>query len=460
MSKDIIDVALIFRKLIVFMQYFGDLLFLQIFIAYWKLRSSIIKKNRKKFLLPRLFWGPIPIANNKYWSEALAQKGHYSKTFMMQHYAINKKDDFDFYVSEIKIKGKKRILNKLTIFSPLLKRLLLLDHALHNFDIFHIPFSGGVLFKTKYWELEAKIIKSTGGKIVVMPYGGDYWRYSSLIEKSYQHGMLINYPQLAKQESLIQEKVNFWTSEADCMLVFSCIDGASRWDALPFNGVVIDTDSWKEKTNYNNNDGKNGIVKIAHSPNHRGVKGTEFIIDAVNKLKKENLNIELILLEKKPNQEVRRIFFEDADILVEQLTLSLYGLNGIEGMASGLPVLTNLEEESRTRPFRRYSYLNECPILSSNPENIIDNLRVLISNPRLRHELGTAGRAYAEKYHSYTTAQFMFGEIYKKIWFNKEVDLLNLFHPLLENSYNNQSEIIKHPLVENKLPESYKLKLS
>ena len=43
-------------------------------------------------------------------------------------------------------------------------------------------------------------------------------------------------------------------------------------------------------------------------------------------------------------------------------------------------------------------------------------------------------------------------KIYDKIWYGKDVDLLNLYHPLNPNSYNNLTDKIKHPLFENKLP--------
>ena len=42
-------------------------------------------------------------------------------------------------------------------------------------------------------------------------------------------------------------------------------------------------------------------------------------------------------------------------------------LSAVEGMASGLAVLSNLDDETHTRLFRRYSFLNECPILSTTP---------------------------------------------------------------------------------------------
>jgi glycosyltransferase involved in cell wall biosynthesis len=163
--------------------------------------------------------------------------------------------------------------------------------------------------------------------------------------------------------------------------------------------------------------------------------------------------MKLLLIEGKQNEEVRRIMRDEADILAEQFIDTHYALSGIEGMASGLPVLANLDYELYTRLFRRYSYLNECPILSTSPETLQDNLRLLVTNPCLRENLGRAGRQYVEKYHSEKTAQYMFGAIYDKIWYGKELDLMNLFHPLM-SEYNLRNPV-QHPLIENKLPASY-----
>ena len=231
------------------------------------------------------------------------------------------------------------------------------------------------------------------------------------------------------------------------------VDGIGRWDLLPFSYGVIDERLWESKKKYSAHDGKNGLVTLVHTPNHRGVKGTEFLVKAVEELKAEGLQINFILLEKKKNSEVRRILFEEADILVEQLIGGAYALSGIEGMCTGLPVVANLEVEEYTRIFRRYSYLNECPAVSATPENVREVLRLLIRHPALREELGRASRKYVEKYHSYAAMQYMFSRIYERIWYGREVDLMNMYHPLDPASYNNQSPVIKHPLRESRITE-------
>jgi glycosyltransferase involved in cell wall biosynthesis len=173
---------------------------------------------------------------------------------------------------------------------------------------------------------------------------------------------------------------------------------------------------------------------------------------AIDQLKAEGLPVELVLAARSSNDQVRRLM-QEVDILADQLILPGYGLNAIEGMASGLPVIANLEDRAATEVFRRYSFLDECPIVSAGPGTIAEVLRVLVANQSLRTELGTAGRAYVEKYHSYATAQYLFGSIYRK-FAGEDVDLMNLYHPL-KSAYCRDKSVIKHPLVESRIPRSY-----
>src|SRR5918997_5906300 len=409
---------------------------------------------------PRLVWGPIPAISNKYWSHALANKGWFSRTLMFNYYSsINKRDDFDLYVLEI---IRWPLLDNLPFLDKLFKwsiRSLQLTtpyisfvYALANFDVFHHPYSGGFLGLTPLWRLEAFFLKLAKKKVIVLPYGADYHMYSRIVDTSLRHGLLLSYPLAAREEDRIKARVSYWTKHADAVIPGFQIDGLGRWDVLPFSHVTTDTAQWRLKVCYSGHDGTNGTVKIMHAPNHRGVKGTEFLAKAVEELREEGLKVELLLVERMPNEEVRRLMAEEADILAEQFIATGYAMNGIEGMASGLPVMANLEHEAYTRVFRRYSYLNECPILSTTPETLKGNLRALVTNPELREELGRAGRLYVEKYHSEKTARYMFGAVYEKIWHGKdEVDLMNLFHPL-KSEYNRRRPLVEHPLVDSKLP--------
>ncbi|PKL77173.1 MAG: hypothetical protein CVV27_06510 [Candidatus Melainabacteria bacterium HGW-Melainabacteria-1] len=216
--------------------------------------------------------------------------------------------------------------------------------------------------------------------------------------------------------------------------------------------MVLDQSLWAGKLDYSEADGRQQPVRILHAPNHRGFKGSEFLIQAVAELQAEGWQIQLELIEGLPNQEVRQRL-QTADILVEQL-MTGYGMSAVEGMATGLVVLSNLEDKRYTEVFRRYSYFEECPVVSVSPESVKDVLQALIRQPQLRRELGQASRQYAEKYHSYPFAQYLFGQIYAKLFEQQPIELINLFHPL-KSEYNQSLPKVRHPLIHHRLPPEY-----
>ena len=407
---------------------------------YFKERSHSTRK-------PRLMFGNDPLISNKYWSKAMIDVGYESKSVMPDYYSINQKEDYDMYFNDILEQSKF----KLKYFYG---EYIVLNYILKNFDIVHIPFNGFSLYDKWIKKNEIELLKKFGCKIIVLPYGGDFWQYSKVTDISWRHVLQANYPLASFKEEKISKNIKKLTQAAEIIMAGFQTDGLGRWDVFPYNFVTMDLNKCTFNPNkYFNNDGINGVVKVVHTPNHRYIKGTEYLIDAINQLKAEGLNVELILIEKKSNDEVLKILGSEADILMEQLVLG-YGISAMEGMGCGLPVITNFDNENYTRAFRRYSYLNECPMISSTPESIKEDLRILIKNPALRKDIGIASRNYAEKYHSNKTAQYIFSKIYDKIWFNKDVDLMNMFHPLNPDSYNNQSPKIEHPLFENKIPEA------
>ena len=406
---------------------------------------------KAKSTSPALVWGCEPIISHKYFSNAMKKAGYSSVTLMNGFFHISKESDFDLLFKDFISSSNKSLNYILRIFNY----YFLFLYSILKFDIFHIPAQGFVLRYTflKYWE--AQLLKAAGKKTVVLPYGGDFYRYSRIVDTSLRHAILKSYPDAAKKENYISKQYNYWSRHADFIITGVQVDGTPRWDMLPFSYITIDTNEWQPKEKFNVKNGRDGVVKIMHTPNHRGFKGTEFILDAVETLKKEGLLVELILIEKMPNEAVRLVMNEEADILAEQIIFNGYALSGIEGMASELAVVSNLSDPYYTQLFRRYSYLNECPILSTTPETVTENLRVLVTQPQLRIELAKAGRQYVLKYHSAKTAQFMFETIYSKIWNNEDINTLDVFHPLLKDSYNNQSPIINTPLIKNNIPLEY-----
>lgn len=392
--------------------------------------------------LPRLVWGATPIINYSYWSKAMRRAGYESTTFTDGFYsAINNRKDWDILIQE---KYGQR--------TPLfIKRIFAFFESIFKYDIFFLSFDGFFLGLTSYWWMESFLLKLAGKKTVLMPYGSDSYVYRRIRSLDTIHALLLSYPVAAKKQAIIEKRVDYWTDRADvlCPGVMGP-DGFGRWDILVPSFINIDLLQWQASQKQNFFDGHTGTVFIAHAPNHRGFKGTEFVIEAINQLRAEGLKVELILLEKKPNEEVRKILSE-VDILVEQLLATGYALNAIEGMASGVPVISNLEDNSLLRPFRRWSYLSECPIVSASPETITSVLRDLVTRPKLRYQLGKAGREYVEKYHGLDSAQHMFGAVIDHLYGRMDAHtLLNLYNPRT-SEYCKRKAKVNHPLVDNRI---------
>jgi hypothetical protein len=262
----------------------------------------------------------------------------------------------------------------------------------------------------------------------------------------------MSYPSAARDQTRISRQIDYWCQHADAVVTgIMGFDGFGRWDALVPSNIFLDLDDWARSRPASDHDGRAGIVRIAHAPNHRGFKGTEFVLDAVRQLQAEGLAIELLLLERMQNTEVKRCLAEEADILVEQLIFTGHGLNALEGLALGLPVVSNLEDDEALRVFRRWSYFSECPIVSGSPENLVDVLRKLVTQPALRQTLGAAGRAYVEKYHGLDSAVYLFTAVLEYLRGERE-SLINLYHPLL-GEYPRRLPTVQHPLTDNKIPD-------
>ena len=362
--------------------------------------------------------------NYKYWSIAMRGDGYDSLTLVSNCYEIYDHSDFDLYYSDIVPKylqiSEKMVLN---VFGPIFSFM----YAVKNAKILNFSFLGGFLGGTPLWFLESFLYRTAGIKAVVSAFGGDYYMYSKVLDLSLRHGLLMSYPEMAKKEPAIQQKINYWTRDADVVLNGFQMDGMGRWDCLPVNMICLDDSKiYLDREYQTDNDSE---VMVVHAPNHRGYKGTEFIIEAVEALQAEGYRIKFVLIEKMKNTEVLEVL-KQADILVEQI-INGYALNAMEGMASGAAVLSNLSNDYHLA-LRRYSYLDECPILSTTPETIRENLVLLIENPDLRSELGRLGVQYVEKYHSERTSRYMYGKIFRTLTGESgDEDLINMFHPKL-----------------------------
>lgn len=136
---------------------------------------------------------------------------------------------------------------------------------------------------------------------------------------------------------------------------------------------------------------------VLHAPTNREIKGTRFVLDAVERLRAERISFDFRLVEGVSHSEVRSLY-ERADLVVDQLLIGWYGGLAVELMALGRPVIAYLRDEDLEvlPPDMRA----EIPVIPAQPATIYAVLKELLTRRREElPEIGRRGREYVERWH-------------------------------------------------------------
>lgn len=132
-------------------------------------------------------------------------------------------------------------------------------------------------------------------------------------------------------------------------------------------------------------------IRIIHPPSSRWKKGTKFVIEAIDALKRSGHAIDFVLVENMSHEKAKAAY-ASADIAVDQLLVGWHGNVSIEFMSLGKPVVCYIDPEL-------HSYRPNLPIASATPANLASVLEDLILDDQRRIEMGINGRRYVEQTH-------------------------------------------------------------
>jgi hypothetical protein len=137
-----------------------------------------------------------------------------------------------------------------------------------------------------------------------------------------------------------------------------------------------------------------GVLRIVHAPNHRQYKGTKYLIQAVDVLKSQGFNIELILVEKVSNKVAITLYRDHADIVFDQCLVGFHGYFAVEAMALGKPVMCFIRDK------QRYIYRSErSPIINTSVSSLVSDLKYWATDGRqYLHQIGVDSRKYVEEF--------------------------------------------------------------
>ena len=154
------------------------------------------------------------------------------------------------------------------------------------------------------------------------------------------------------------------------------------------------------------------VLRVAHAPSKRAVKGTDAVLAAVESLQARGAPIELDLIEGVPNREAR-LRYAAADVVVDQLRIGWYGMLAIESMALAKPVVVHLDEEAAAETEEAFGI--ELPLIRATESTLEDVLAGLVDVRASLPELGRRSREYVERVHAHTVVARQILEIYERV---------------------------------------------
>jgi hypothetical protein len=144
--------------------------------------------------------------------------------------------------------------------------------------------------------------------------------------------------------------------------------------------------------------GRNDVPVLMHAPTHRGAKGSVYVMDAVQRLQREGLRFEFVLIENMPHDEAMRRY-RDADLVIDQLLAGWYGGLAVEVMAMGKPVVCYVREEDLK--YIPAGMQADLPLINATPSNIYDVLKQTLGQGRENLEaVGRRSRLFVERWHN------------------------------------------------------------
>lgn len=158
-----------------------------------------------------------------------------------------------------------------------------------------------------------------------------------------------------------------------------------------------------------------GKVRVVSCPTNAEYKSTALLEAAVRELQAEGLPVELVLVSGKPWAECLRIK-ATADIYFDQIAVPKigypggYGCNAIEAWGMGIPVVAGADEWTLDRMAQEFD--GPIPFYVATGETIVQRLRELVGDVKLRKSVALAGQRHVQKFHAEKPALTKLAELY------------------------------------------------
>lgn len=323
--------------------------------------------------MKKVFLGPIDLGLNQIFKEKMLIHGYNVTTCsFVEHKNYGFQDDINLKI------------NKVNICVAALRVLVNFFKSL-NYDFYHFKFGQSLL----PFNLDLPLLRLMGKKIIMSWHGQDLRQWDRFQADPYNKilSQKIGFSQFNEWRkrcrfNFIKLFVQKMTVSTPDLLEFAP-QALFVPEMAPLNRIL----SSKLKAQ----DSKTGIV-IFHAPSNRAIKGTEYVIKAVDRLKSEGEKVKLVLSENLSAQQIADSY-QNTDLVIDQLLIGTYGVVAVEAMLSQKPVICYIREDLKDK------YPADLPIINANPDNIYDILKATIKRTDLI-KLGEKSFKFILNFHS------------------------------------------------------------
>lgn len=308
------------------------------------------------------------------------------------------------------------------------KRLRLLRRALRDFDVIHFNFGRTMMpvppdeppptWRSRAFAMYARLLElrdlpllKRAGKAIVVTYQGDDARQGDFSRAHFDISIASHAEPgyyTATGDAHRRRRIGVVDRYADAIFALNpdlLRVLPPRAEFLPYTS--IDPAVWRPVPP------APGPPLVLHAPTHREGKGTRFVLEAVDRLRREGVEFEFELVEGLPRAEARRAY-ERAHLLVDQVLAGWYGGVAVELMALGKPVIAYIRGDDLDRIPREMR--EELPVVDASPDTVADVLRRLLTVDRERlSELGERSRAFVERWHDPLAVAARTRETYERV---------------------------------------------
>ena len=139
------------------------------------------------------------------------------------------------------------------------------------------------------------------------------------------------------------------------------------------------------------------LTKSGRDWQGRNIKGSPFVLEAIDQLKAEGHPVEYFYVQNKPANQMR--FYQvQSDIVVEQLIYGWWGSTGVETMALGKPVVCYIRPSWKDFFLKTFPEYDGLPVVEADTKTIYEVLRKLVVDAEYRKNKGIESRRFAESH--------------------------------------------------------------